>query len=135
MVSSKRVIVVGVLVAAFGCFGSARADESGHGLPTKKLTPKGTEARKRAIDEVETKQFHQAGADWALVSKEDPVYWWNAGDAYDKAGEGKKAVDAYRAYIKAFPRDEVDAEVQERIKQIEAANYKIPDRSKPAPAK
>src|SRR5262249_9726401 len=59
----------------------------------------------------------------------DPVLLYNIGEAWQKAGEGKKAVAAYKAYLKAQPKAQDRADVQKRIKMIEDKKFKIPDQS------
>src|SRR4051812_2965671 len=61
----------------------------------------------------------------------DPVLLYNVGESYEKAGEGHQAVANYKAYLKEQPAAQDKAEVQRRIKAIEAKNYKIASQSAP----
>jgi hypothetical protein len=64
------------------------------------------------------------------ISK-DPMLLFNIGEAWHKAGEGQKAVDAYKAYLGAKPDATDKAEVQKRIKAITANHMKLPSESAP----
>ena len=51
----------------------------------------------------------------------DPALLLNIGESWQRASEGKKAVAAYRAFVAASPQAPERAEIDERIKAIEAA--------------
>jgi len=51
----------------------------------------------------------------------DPALLLNIGESWQRASEGKKAVTAYRAFVAASPQAPERAEIDERIKSIEAA--------------
>jgi hypothetical protein len=59
----------------------------------------------------------------------DPVLLYNVGESSQRAGDGRGAVEAYRAYLKAVPNAADRHEVERRIRHILAAHYKIPDQS------
>ena len=61
----------------------------------------------------------------------DSVLLYNVAESWEKAGEGRKAVAAYKAYLKAAPKAQDKAEVQKRIKTIVAKKYKLPSQSAP----
>src|SRR5207248_1755599 len=48
----------------------------------------------------------------------DPILLYNIGEAWQKAGEGKKAVASYKAYLKAQPAAQDKAEVAKRVRLI-----------------
>jgi hypothetical protein len=77
--------------------------------------------------------FHTAAAEFQMAYDitKDPVLLYNIGEAWQKAGDGKKAVASYKAYLKAQPNAQDRADVQKRIKTIEAAKFNIPDQSAP----
>jgi hypothetical protein len=65
----------------------------------------------------------------AYEATKDPILLYNIGEAWQKAGEGKKSVASYKAYLKAQRKAKDRTEVQKRIKMIVAKKYKIPDLS------
>jgi hypothetical protein len=89
-----------------------------------------------AQDAFGKQQFHSAAAEFerAYEITKDPVLLFNIGEAWQKAGEGRKAVASYKAYLKAQPASADRGDVQKRIKLIEQKKFKIPDQSAPAVA-
>src|SRR5262245_57739556 len=79
------------------------------------------------------KHFRAAAAEFELAHEitKDPVLLYNIGEAWQNAGEGKKAVAAYKNYLKAQPNAADKADVQKRIKAIEQNKFKLPDQSAP----
>jgi hypothetical protein len=77
--------------------------------------------------------FHTAAVEFqsAYEVTKDPVLLYNIGEAWQKAGEGKKAVASYKAYLKAQPNAQDKTDVQKRIKMIEGKKFVIPDQSAP----
>src|SRR5262245_44965723 len=79
------------------------------------------------------KHFRTAAVEFeaAYTITKDPVLLYNIAESYEKAGEGKRAVGNYKSYL----RDQVNApdraEVQKRIKAIEAKGYKLARQSAP----
>src|SRR5262245_44262035 len=55
----------------------------------------------------------------------DPTVLETIGEAWDKAGNPKKAVDAYRRYVAELPRAADRGEVETRIHELEV-KYGIP---------
>jgi hypothetical protein len=86
-----------------------------------------------AQDAFGKQHFHDAAAEFehAYEITKDPVLLYNIGEAWQKAGQGKKAVASYKAYLKANPTAQDRADVQKRIKMIEGKNFKIADQSAP----
>ena len=70
------------------------------------------------------------------ISK-DPLLLYNIGEAWQKAGDGKKAVASYKAYLKAQPQAQDKADVALRVKTITAKKFKVDNQSAPGddPAK
>jgi len=70
------------------------------------------------------------------ISK-DPLLLYNIGEAWQKSGDGKKAVASYKAYLKAQPQAQDKADVNLRIKTITAKKFKLEAQSAPGddPAK
>jgi hypothetical protein len=64
----------------------------------------------------------------------DPILLYNIGEAWQKSGEGKKAVTAYKAYLKAQPNAQDKAEVLKRVKLIETKKFKLASESAPGDA-
>jgi hypothetical protein len=64
------------------------------------------------------------------VSK-DPILLYNIGEAWQKGGEGQKAVDNYKAYLAAKPDAADKGEVQKRIKTITGKKMKLVSESAP----
>jgi tetratricopeptide (TPR) repeat protein len=79
------------------------------------------------------KHFKTAAVEFesAYSITKDPVLLYNVGESYEKAGEGKKAVASYRAYLRDQPQAADKAEVQKRIAGIEAKRYRLIDQSSP----
>ncbi len=75
------------------------------------------------------KAYHEAAHEFeeAYGLTKDPVLLYNIGESYQHAGDGHKAVDAYRSYLKGSPPD-ADS-IKARIAKIEKASYKIADES------
>jgi hypothetical protein len=67
----------------------------------------------------------------AYDNSKDPILLYNVGEAWERGGDGHKAVDAYRAYLKAMPSATDKAEVQRRIAAIVSKKYKLVDESAP----
>jgi hypothetical protein len=67
----------------------------------------------------------------AYAITKDPVLLYNVAESWEKAGDGHQAVANYKAYLKEQPTAQDKAEVQKRIKAIEAKNYKIASQSAP----
>jgi hypothetical protein len=79
------------------------------------------------------KHFKTAAGEFeaAYGITKDPVLLYNVGESYEKAGDGHKAVGAYKQYLKEQPAAQDRAEVQKRIKAIEAKGYKLTSQSAP----
>jgi hypothetical protein len=79
------------------------------------------------------KHFKVAATEYqaAFDITKDPLLLYNIGEAWQKAGEGKKSVAAYEQYLKAQPTAQDKTEVQARIKSIKAAKFKIASQSEP----
>jgi hypothetical protein len=60
---------------------------------------------------------------------QDPVLLYNVGESWEKAGEGKKAVAAFTAYLAAMPDAQDKVDVKKRIKSIEQRHFKLVDQS------
>jgi hypothetical protein len=86
-----------------------------------------------AQDAFGKQHFHTAAAEFQLAYDitKDPVLLYNIGEAWQKAGDGRKAVASYKAYLKAQPTAQDRADVQKRVKMIEQKKFKIPDQSAP----
>ncbi|HEX9100988.1 MAG TPA: hypothetical protein VF997_02225 [Polyangia bacterium] len=79
------------------------------------------------------KHFKTAAGEFeaAYAITKDPVLLYNVGESYEKSGDGHKAVASYKAYLKEQPTAQDRAEVQKRIKSIEAKGYKLASQSAP----
>ena len=79
------------------------------------------------------KHFKTAAGEFeaAYAITKDPVLLYNVGESYEKAGDGRKAVANYKAYLKEQPAAQDKTEVLKRIKAIEGKGYKIPNQSAP----
>jgi hypothetical protein len=79
------------------------------------------------------KHFKTAAAEFeaAYAITKDPVLLYNIGESYEKAGEGRKAVASYKAYLKEQQKASDKAEVQKRIRAIDAKHGKLVDQSAP----
>jgi hypothetical protein len=86
-----------------------------------------------AQDAFGKQHFHAAATEFerAYDITKDPVLLYNIGEAWQKAGEGKKAVVSYKAYLKANANAQDRADVQKRIRSIEQKKLKIADQSAP----
>jgi hypothetical protein len=64
-----------------------------------------------------------------------PALLYNAAQAYRLAGDGPKAVDSYRAFLKAAPEAKQKGDVERRIKELEGkgvvAVKVVPDMAAP----
>lgn len=67
----------------------------------------------------------------AYAITKDPVLLYNVAESYEKAGDGRKAVANYKAYLHDQPNAQDKAEVQRRIKAIDARHGKLVDQSAP----
>ncbi|HZS40908.1 MAG TPA: hypothetical protein VFF06_28940, partial [Polyangia bacterium] len=87
-------------------------------------------AAKAAFDE---KHFKVSAMEFEAAFKlaKDPVLLYNIGEAWEKAGQGHKAVDAYKDYLKQQPKAQDRAEVQKRIRAITAKKFKLASQSAP----
>jgi hypothetical protein len=61
----------------------------------------------------------------------DPVLLYNIAESWEKAGDGRQAVGNYRQYLREQPNAQDKAEVQKRVKAIEAKHYRLIDQSTP----
>lgn len=79
------------------------------------------------------KHFKTAAAEFeaAYGITKDPVLLYNIAESYEKAGDGHKAVAEYTQYLHDQPNAQDKAEVQKRIKAIQAKNYRLADQSAP----
>ena len=79
------------------------------------------------------KHFKTAAGEFeaAYAITKDPVLLYNVAESYEKAGDGRKAVGNYKEYLKQQPAAQDKAEVQKRIKAIEAKGYKLASQSAP----
>lgn len=64
----------------------------------------------------------------------DPAMLLNIGESWQRAGDGKKALAGYRAYLSAQPQAPDRAEVESRISTIEAALASPPPAAAPGAA-
>jgi len=79
------------------------------------------------------KHYKTAAAEFLAAYEivKDPVLWYNIGESRERAGNGKGAVEAYRAYLKGVPTAQDRVAVDLRIKRIVARRYKLPSQSSP----
>jgi hypothetical protein len=86
-----------------------------------------------AQEEFGKKHYKMAATEFqaAYDITQDPILLYNVGEAWQKAGDGKKAVGSYRAYLKAQPAAPDKVEVQKRVKLIESKKYKLASQSEP----
>ena len=84
-----------------------------------------------AQDAFGKRHYHAAAAEFQLAFEitKDPVLLYNIGEAWQKAGDGRKSVAAYKSYLKVQPTAQDRADVQRRIKSIEAKRFKLADQS------
>src|SRR5262245_6871969 len=67
----------------------------------------------------------------AYAITKDPVLLYNIADSWEKGGDGKQAVANYRQYLRVQPNAQDKAEVQRRVRAIEAKRYRLVDQSAP----
>jgi len=76
------------------------------------------------------KKFHTAALEFqaAYEITKDPVLLYNVGEAWQRAGDAKRALVAYRGYLKERPGDAAAdrADVDKRIAQLDAKKPKTP---------
>ncbi|HEY1586782.1 MAG TPA: hypothetical protein VGH63_13900 [Polyangia bacterium] len=79
------------------------------------------------------KHFKTAATEFesAYAITKDPVLLYNVAESYEKSGDGHAAVANYKAYLKEQPLAQDKAEVQRRIKAIEAKGYRLVSQSAP----
>ena len=79
-----------------------------------------------AQDAFGRKYFETAAVEFqaAYDITKDPILLFNVAEAWEKAGDGTKAVAQYKAYLKAQPNAQDKAEVQRRVRSIEAQTKK-----------
>jgi len=75
-----------------------------------------------AQDAFKAKHYQSAAVRFqaAYDVTKDPLLLYNIAESWQKGGDGKKALAAYRAYLKAQPEAKDKDEVAKRIKAIEA---------------
>ncbi|HRI18960.1 MAG TPA: hypothetical protein PL196_10590, partial [Burkholderiaceae bacterium] len=68
-------------------------------------------------------QFELAAKEFQIAYDitRDPAMLLNIGESWQRAGNGKKALEGYRAYLAAQPQAPDRAEVEGRIQAIESA--------------
>jgi hypothetical protein len=106
------------------------------GSSTARAEPNFEEAGKHfaaAKQAFEVKHFRIAATEFqkAYDVTKDPLLLYNVGEAWEKAGEAKKAVASYRAYLRAQPKAQDRADVDKRVKAIIAKKYQIDSESAP----
>ena len=79
----------------------------------------------------EAAQQYQASYDIT----QDPALLFNIGESWQRAGDLGRARDSYQAYLKAQPSAADRAEVEQRLKAIEAAAPPAPAVTAPAACK
>jgi tetratricopeptide (TPR) repeat protein len=86
-----------------------------------------------AQDAFGAKRYKTAAGEFeaAYAITKDPVLLYNIGEAREKAGDGKQAAASYRQYLKLQPEAQDKAEVQKRVRAIEAKHYRLIDQSAP----
>jgi tetratricopeptide (TPR) repeat protein len=86
-----------------------------------------------AQDAFGKKHYRQAATEFeaAYAITHDPVLLYNIAESYEKSGDGQKAAASYQSYLKEQPEAQDKAEVQRRIRTIEARHFKLADQSAP----
>lgn len=81
----------------------------------------------------DAKHYATAAAEFqrAYDIVKDPLLLYNVAESAQRGGEGRAAVTAYKAYLRAQPKALDRAEVERRIKKILASHYKVPNQSAP----
>jgi hypothetical protein len=118
-----RIFAIALVAAALGVAATARAQDFD---AAQKYFRSAQEAFGKHQYRTAAVEF-QAAYD---ITK-DPVLLYNVGEAWQKGGEGRKAVASYKAYLKASPTAQDRADVQARIKMIESKKFKIASQSAP----
>jgi tetratricopeptide (TPR) repeat protein len=82
------------------------------------------------------RQFAEAAAEFEAAHRAQPysAFLYNAALAYDKAGDGEKAIARYRDFLTSEPGAPDVAEIRATIKRLEAQAAAASDGGAPAPA-
>ena len=112
MATQRRIAQLAVLTLALGLAASARAQDY-------------DTAGKHFADGQEryaTKRFHTAALEFqaAYNITKDPVLLYNVGESWQKAGDTKRSVLAYRAYLKERPTAQDRVDVERRVASMES---------------
>jgi len=121
-----------VVLALTGLVAVAQAEP-----PTPESRAIAREHYDKAVSHFNANEYSAAAEEFLAVYKAVPqaALLYNAAQAYRLGGDGAKALDEYRAFLKAQPDAKQKADVEKRIKELEGKNVVVakivPDMSAP----
>ena len=120
-----------VLVMALGIAAAARAEP-----PTAAARAVAREHYEKAVSHFNANEYPDAAAEFLAVYKAvpQPALLYNAAQAYRLGGDGPKALENYRAFLKADPEARQKLDVERHIKELEnktVAVKEVPDMAAP----
>jgi tetratricopeptide (TPR) repeat protein len=105
--------------------------------PTAEARAIAREHYDKAVSHFNANEYGPAAEEFLAVYKAvpQPALLYNAAQAYRLGGDGPKAVESYRAFLKASPEAKQKADVERRIKELEGKSVvavkDVPDMSPP----
>jgi hypothetical protein len=105
--------------------------------PTDEARATAREHYDKAVSHFNASEYVPAAEEFLAVHKAipQPALLYNAAQAYRLGGDGKKALEYYRAFDKEAPTAKQHADVERRIKELEGKTVlvkSVPDMSAPA---
>lgn len=125
------------LFVAIALAGSARAELP---TPTAEQRAVAREHYEKAVGHFNANEYPAAAEEFLAVYKAvpQPALLYNAAQAYRLGGDGPKALESYRAFLKAAPEAKQKGDVERHIKELESKTTvvvkAVPDMSAPAVA-
>ena len=108
--------------------------------PTAEARAVAREHYEKAVSHFNANEYPAAAAEFLAVYKAvpQPALLYNAAQAYRLGGDGPKALESYRAFLKAAPEAKQKGDVERHIKELEGKTTvvvkAVPDMSAPAVA-
>lgn len=108
--------------------------------PTAEARAVAREHYEKAVSHFNANEYPAAAEEFLAVYKAvpQPALLYNAAQAYRLGGDGPKALESYRAFLKAAPEAKQKGDVERHIKELESKTAvvvkAVPDMSAPAVA-
>jgi tetratricopeptide (TPR) repeat protein len=124
----------GVALLAIAVAGVARAQTT----PTPEARAEARAHYEKAVNHFNANEYVAAAEEFLLVNKAvpQPALLYNAAQAFRLGGDGDKALEYYRAFLKAAPQARQRPDVERRISELEhkvVPVKTVPDMAVPPP--